>query len=53
MKSGNFAHQVFDTFATHLGLVYDVTDADCWAQYGGVEGRVFATFKYRINTQGT
>ena len=25
---------VFDTFATHSGLVYDVTDTDCWAQNG-------------------
>ena len=32
MKSRKMlARDVFDTFARHDSLVYDVTDADCWA----------------------
>ena len=38
---------VFDAFATHAGLVYDVAGIDCWAQNGGSPGRVFATFMLR------
>ena len=39
------ARNVFDTFATHFGLVHDVTDTDCWPQYGSTHGYVFAIFK--------
>ena len=39
---------IFDIFATHAGLVYDVTDTDCWAQNGSTRGCVFATFKRRF-----
>ena len=38
---------VFDTFATHARLVYDVTDTDYWAQNGSTHGRVLATFKHQ------
>ena len=41
------ARDVFDTFATHFGLVYDVTDTHCWAQNGSSHGQVFETFKRR------
>ena len=39
---------LFDTFATHAGLVHDVTDSDCSAQNGSFHGRVFATFSCLI-----
>ena len=39
---------LFDTFATHAGLVHDVTDNDCSAQNGSFHGRVFATFSCLI-----
>ena len=29
------ARDVFDLFALHTGLAYDVTDTDCWAQSWG------------------
>ena len=38
------ACDVLDTFATHAGLVYDITDID-WAQNGNTHSCVFATFK--------
>ena len=41
---------VFDTFATHSGLAYDVIDSDCRAQNGSTHGRVFAIFKRRFLT---
>ena len=31
--------------ATHSGLVYDVTDTDCWAQNVSAQGRVSATWR--------
>ena len=46
MKSRKgLARDAFDTFATHAGLVYDVTDTDSWTQNGSTHGRVFATSK--------
>ena len=42
------ARDAFDTYATHAGLGYDVTETDCRAQNGSTHGRVFATLK-RIN----
>ena len=39
--------EVFDTFATHASLSYDVTDTDSWAQNGSVHSRFFATLKCR------
>ena len=30
------ARDALDTFATHAGCVYDVTDTDCWAQNGSI-----------------
>ena len=39
--------EIFDTFATHASLSYDVTDTDSWAQNGDVHSRVFATLKRR------
>ena len=36
---------IFDTFATHSGLVHDITDPDCWEQNGSTHGCVFAAFK--------
>ena len=54
MKSTkSVARDVFDTFATHTGHIHDVTDTDCWAQHGGVYGRVFASFKRRSLTSRT
>ena len=38
----------FDTFATHSGLVHDVTDTDYWTQNGSNHSRVLPTFKYRL-----
>ena len=38
---------MFDTFATHAGLVYDVTDTDSWTQNGSAHGRIFATFEQK------
>ena len=32
----------------HAGLVYDVTDPDCWPQQGSTYGRVFVTFKQQL-----
>ena len=37
---------VFDSFATHFGLVHDVTDADCWAQNGSAH--VFVGFDFVV-----
>ena len=34
MSRERLARDVFDTFATHAGLIYDVTDTDRRAQYG-------------------
>ena len=34
------AREAFDIFATHSGLVHDVTDTDCWAQNSRTHGRV-------------
>ena len=40
-KSRNrFARDVFDTAATHVGFVHDVTDADCWAEKISARGLV-------------
>ena len=39
-----FARDGFDTFATHVCLVYDITDTDSMAQNGSFDGRVFGTF---------
>ena len=39
MKSGKrLSRDVFDTFATHASLVYDVIDTDSWAQNGSIHG---------------
>ena len=46
MKSRQrLARDVFDTFATHAGLVCDVTNTDCLTQSGNTLGCVFAAFK--------
>ena len=47
------ARDVFDTFTTHAGHVYDVTDTDCWGQNGLTQCRAFTTFKRRLLTNGT
>ena len=41
---------VFDTFATHASLVYDITDLDYWAQNGSTHGPSFMTFKCQFLT---
>ena len=40
------ARDVFKSFATHSGLVYDVTDTDCCVQNGSTHDRVFTVFKH-------
>ena len=40
------ACDVFDTLTAHSGLLYDVTDADCWRQNGSSHGCVFVTFDF-------
>ena len=51
MKSRKgLVRDVFDTFATRSGLVYDVTDTDCWTQNGSTHDRVAATAKRRFLT---
>ena len=40
---------VFDTFATHAGHVYDVSDTDYKAYNGSTH--VFATFKHRFKKE--
>ena len=42
------ARDIFDTFAPHAGLAYDVTDAVYWAQNGSTHGRVLVIFKRRL-----
>ena len=39
---------IFDTFATHSGLLYDVIITDCWAQNGSIIDRVFVNAKRRL-----
>ena len=39
------ARDVMDFLPVTADLVYDVTDTDCWAQYGSIHGRVFGTVK--------
>ena len=39
------ACDMYTTFATHAGCVYDVTDIECWAQNGSTRSHVFVTFK--------
>ena len=46
-KKKKLVLDVFDAFATHAGLVYDVAGTDCWAQNGSSHGCVFATFMLR------
>ena len=41
---------VFNTFATHGGLLRDVTDTVCYAQNGSTLGRLFKTIKRRCLT---
>ena len=41
-----FACGLVNTFATHAGLVQDITDTGRWAQNGGTQGCVFVTFKH-------
>ena len=49
MKSRKrLARDVFDTFASYAGLVYDVTDTDCCAQNNSTHGHLFSTFKRRF-----
>ena len=43
------AHDLFATFATHAGLVHDITDTDCWAQNGSTHGHVFITLNFIFN----
>ena len=38
------------TSSAHAGLVYDVTDTDCWVQNGRTHGHVFITFKHLFLT---
>ena len=54
MKSRKgLARDIFGTFAKHvdMGLVYDVTNTDFWAQNCSTLGRVFAIFKRQFLTQ--
>ena len=37
------ARDVFHTFATHAGPVYDITDIDCWSQNGCTHSRSYVT----------
>ena len=39
---------VFDTLATHAGLVHDIIDSNCWAQNGSTHGHVFTAFKHKF-----
>ena len=49
MKSRKgLASDVVDTFATHSGLVRDVTDTDFLAQNGRTHDHVFVTFKHHV-----
>jgi len=42
------ARDVFDTSVTHVGLVRDVTDTDCWAQNGHTQWSRFRDFQRRL-----
>ena len=42
---------VFDTFVTCVDFVCNLTDADCWAQNGGIHSQVFAPFKQKTRTR--
>ena len=45
MKSRKkWACDVFATVASHVNLVHDVTDTDCWAQNGSTHGGVLHNF---------
>ena len=46
MSRKRLACDVFDTFATHPDLVYNVDDTDWCAQNGRTVGRVPATSKH-------
>ena len=37
----------------HTGLVYDITDTDCWAQNGSTHTHVLVTFKLQFVRNGT
>ena len=54
MKSRKrLARDVLHSFASHSGLVHDVTNTYCWAQNGSTHGRVFATYKRGFLTNRT
>ena len=43
--------EMFNTFLPlHGPCLYDVTDADCWAQSGSTRSCVFVTFKHQFLT---
>ena len=46
------AHDVFHILAMHAGLVYDITDTDCWAQNGSTHAHVLVTFKLQFVRNG-
>ena len=52
-KQKKLACGIFDTFATHVVLLHDVTDADCREQNVGTHGHVFAGFRRRYLTNMT
>lgn len=53
MKSRKrLACEVFDTLAARTGLVYGISDADCWAQNGSTSDCcVFATLTSLTSSQ--
>ena len=46
MSKKRLAHNIFNTFASHVSLICDITDTDCWAQNDSSHGHVFTTFKH-------
>ena len=48
MSRKRLAHHIFNTFASHVSLICDITDSDtdCWAQNGSSHGHVFTTFEH-------
>ena len=43
-ETQKLVHDALCTYATHRGLVHDVTNTKCQAQNGSAHDRVFATF---------
>ena len=42
------ALDIFDTFAAHAGLIYNITDADHCAQNGSTQGLIFINFQMSV-----